>query len=247
MLSPEKMRLADTFLARVSKQIDQCVARAVEVDRRADGETLKHDMSLGRLGSAPRRIVGAERTPTPLRLFCLPFEDLFTGFPRNGVKQIGRIARSSVAPIWNWVGQALLPLETRIYCRDFKSASAAGDHARCKALAANFWPIAGAAMHSALAGESSRRAARQVMKSELVLADAQEAALLLAIAPAVMKIQEILIKPVPMLTDEQLCSLCVIRDDLGVSNPNAAPYVALIAMNRLARPPEALKLTDTLP
>jgi hypothetical protein len=240
MVSPQT-KLLNSFLASLPEQI--AVARAVAGDHLADVELLKHDMSLGRrLGTAPRRIVGPERTPTPLRFFCLPFEDLFSDIPRRGVKHKGRIARDSIAPIWIWVSQILLPFETKLYCRAFKSASAGGDHAQCKTLAANFWPIAGTAMRSALASESGRSAACQVMKNDLIIADAQEAALLLGVARAVMTIQEMLNKPVPRLTDELLRSLCAIRDDLDASEPAAASYVALIAMSRLAKPSEALKL-----
>jgi len=135
-----------------------------------------------------------------------------------------------------------LPLETKSYYRNFKAAIAVADHAKRKIHAADFWLIAGAAMRAALASESGRRTARQILKNELVVADAQEAALLLCVAPAVVKIHALLLRPVPALTQELLHSLGVIRDDLALCEPAAAPYVAVIAMNRLARPWDALQL-----
>lgn len=240
MASPQQTGLPNSSLVSVSEQLERYLAGAVEV---ADDEAPRHDMFFGNV----LRIAGSERTPTALRFFCLPFEELLTVNPRKNVKQKGRIARDSTAPIWTRLGQILLPLETKFYCCNFKSAIAAADHAKGKIHAADFWRVAGAAMRAALASESGRRTARQILKSELVLADAQEAALMLCIAPAVVRIRELLVRPVPALTEELLNSLRNIHDDLAISEPGAAPYVAVIAMNRLARPWEVLQLSRRPP
>jgi hypothetical protein len=219
----------------VAEELELCLARAIEV---SEGEALRHGMTL----SGPAwRLIGAERTPTPLRFFCLPFEDLLTLDPRP-TKQKGRIARDSIAPIWIWLSGTLLPFETKSYCRNFKSAIVAADHAMGKAHAAEFWRIAAAAMRMALASESGRKAARQVLKSELVIADAEEVALLLASAPTIMTVRELMVRPVPELTDEMRHSLHTIDENLVIAEPEVAPYIGVIAMNRLARPWEALKL-----
>jgi hypothetical protein len=244
MLSPERTGLLKSFLGSLPEEIALRLARAVEVDRLSDGKSFPHEMILEGLRPALRRLNGSDRTPTPLRFFCLPFEDLFTVVPRHAVKQKGRIARGSVAPIWTWVSRTLLPLETRNYCRNFKSAIAAANHADSKAQAASFWQVAADAMRDALGSEAERGVARRVLNGELVLADAEEAALMLSIGPAVMSIHEALVRPVPLLTDELLKVLRTIHDRLSETTPDAAPYVAVIAMNRLARPWEALKLHD---
>ena len=54
----------------------------------------------------------AARTPTPLRLFCRPFEDLLTSAPRK-TKQKASIARASVLPVWLWLGRDLIPARNR--------------------------------------------------------------------------------------------------------------------------------------
>ncbi|HLJ52245.1 MAG TPA: hypothetical protein VKT24_02595 [Rhizomicrobium sp.] len=217
----------------MAEALELALARAIEV---SDGEALQHGMIF-------RSPVGrdSERTPTPLRFFCLPFEDLLIAAPRQR-KQRGRIARDSIAPIWTWLREILLPLETSSYCCAFKSAIAAGDHEQAKAHATDFWRIAGAALRAALACESGRSAARQVVKNELILADAEEVARLLSIAPAVMTIRDLMVRPVPVLTGELQLSLRKVHDGLVMSAPEAADYVAVIAMNRLARPWETLNL-----
>jgi len=243
LIAPERSALLKSFLGSLPEQIAARLARAVEVDRLGDGKSLPHELILQSLRPSLRRLGGSERTPTALRFFCLPFEDLFCVASDRGRKQRGRIARGSVAPIWNWLGQTLLPHETKIYCRNFKAAFVAANHSDTKALAETFWPLAGAAMRAALADPDGRETARALLGGDLIVADAEEAALLLCVAGAVMEIQKLLAKPVGELEGKLLTALRAIHDVLVESTPDAAPYVAVIAMNRLARPWEALKLT----
>src|SRR6185295_5440814 len=149
MISPEQSGLLKSYLGSLPEQIALRLAEAVEVDRLADGKTLPHDMILDGLRPALRRLAGSERTPTPLRYFCTPFEDLFTLVPRQNEKQKGRIARGSVAPLWTWLQENLLPQETRVYVKEAKAAIAAGRHDEAKARAETFWPVAATAMRLA--------------------------------------------------------------------------------------------------
>jgi len=238
MLTPERTGLLKSFLGGLPEQIAARLAQAVEVDRLVDGKSLPHEMILEGLRPALRRVAGAERTPTPLRAFCLPFEDLFTLHPRK-VKQKGSIARGSVTPIWAWISQQLLVEQSKDYIRDFKALVLAGKHAQARACAAAFWPVAATALSGAL---SDPKKARGVLGTELIVADAAEMALLLSVGPDVTDIQNLLPRLVPSLTDELLWSLRQIYDRLVANTPDAAPYVAVIAMHRLARPWEALKL-----
>ena len=242
MISPEHSEAPDLFAGNLTQEIASRLARAVEIDRLEVGKFLPHDMMLNRLRPTLQRVNGSERTPTPLRFFCMPFEDLLIDRLRTE-KQRGCISRSSVALIWTWVGQTLLPLETKTYCRNFKTAIAAADHAAGKAHAEDFWAITAYAMREALAGEAGRSTARRVLKDDLVCADAEEVALLLGVAPAIIAIQETLVRPVHELTGDHLRALRAIHDGLIETAPEAAPYVALIATNRLARPVDALKLS----
>ncbi len=239
MISPERTGLLKSFLGGLPEQIAARLAQAVEVDRLVDGKLLPHEMILESLRPALRRAVGSDRTPTPLRAFCLPFEDLFTLVPRK-TKQKGLIARGSVTQIWSWISQTLLAEQTKDYIRDFKALILAGHHAEAIERAAAFWPIASAAMFAKLDGDDKNLAA--VLGSDLVVADAREMALLLSAGPIIAEIQKLLVKPVPTLTDDQLRQLREIYDRLIATVPDAAPYVAVLAMHRLARPWEALKL-----
>lgn len=240
MISPERSGLLKDFLGSLPEQIAARLAQAVEVDRLIDGKMLPHEMILEGLRPALRRAPHADRTPTPLRAFCLPFEDLFTLLPRTA-KQKGRIARSSVAPAWNWV-QTILPEETRRYSADFRGHVLAGAHAEARDRAAAYWPVAAKAIRDNLADPAGARRARQVLGGDLAVADAAEMALLLSVGEDIAQIQRILPKALASLGDDLLWSLREIYDRLAAHMPDAAPYVAVIAMHRLAKPWEALKL-----
>ena len=246
MVSSEKTAKLKSFLGELPELIALRLAKAVEVDRFSDGQLLPHDVILDSLRPALRRLPGSERTPSALRAFCIPFEDLLTDEPLRRAKRKGRMARTAVAPIWNWVGETLLPFESKDYCRNFKTAIAIGNHAAARAYAQTFWPLVGHAIHHALASDTGRIAARAVLGSDLVVADAAEAALLLGIGDAVGRIHQTLVRPVSALSDEMAASLVAIHDAVLATTPDAAPYVAVIAMNQLLHPWEVLKLAPLI-
>ncbi|MBS0472371.1 MAG: hypothetical protein JSR60_14965 [Proteobacteria bacterium] len=227
-----------SFLGGLPEQIASRLAQAVEIDRLIDGKSLPHEMILEGLRPALRRTTGSDRTPTPLRAFCAPFEDLFTLYPRS-TKQKGLIARGSVMPVWSWLSQTVMVEQTKDYIRDFKNLTIAGKHEGARDRAQRFWSDAAAVMQARLA---EKDVARRQLGSDIIAADAGEMALLLSVGEDVSAIQHLMPRPVPALTDDILWGLKDIYSRLIDKVPDAAPYVAVIAMHRLARPWEALKL-----
>ncbi|HEY5084472.1 MAG TPA: hypothetical protein VII48_08130, partial [Rhizomicrobium sp.] len=204
------------------------LAHAIEMDRMMDGKALPHDAILMGLRPSLRQLHGgSSRTRTPLRLFCQPFEDLLTSEPRRA-KQKGIIARATVAPVFTWLGGTLLPNETSAYCREVKSLVMANDDDGALAKAIQFWNQAGQAM-------------RKVFRAEEI-EDAREMALLITAGEEMLKVQTTLPKPPARISEEILWQLRAIYDVLIDRSPDAAPYVAVVAMNRLQRPCEALRL-----
>jgi len=242
MISGDKAKALQAFLGSLPEPMAARLAKAVEVDRLADGKLLPHALILDALRPALRRIAHAERTPAPLRLFCEPFQDLLTDAPLRKEKQKGRISRASVPLVWNWLCQTLTPDAAQNFALGVKRAVLGYHMEEAQARAAEFWPVASAAILSALENETSRKAARRALDGDVVLEDAREMALLLGVAPEVRELQQTLPRLTPQLTDDLLWGLRGIYDRLAETSPDAAPYVAVIAMNRLARPWEALKL-----
>ena len=82
MIFEDKTGLLKTFLGSLPGNVAAKLASAVEADRLLDGHVLPHEAILDGLRPSLRG-ANAERTPTPLRLFCRPFEDLLTSSPRK--------------------------------------------------------------------------------------------------------------------------------------------------------------------
>jgi len=212
--------------------------RMVTVDRLTDGKALPHDMIMEGLRPVLRENQPRERTPTPLRLLCRPFEDfLFNGARKE--KQKGRVARASVVPVWNWL-LTLIPDECNSYRENIKKLVLAYKMEEALECASKFWPVAGEAMRSAIAKDRAR--ARVALNGDLALGDAEDISVILCAGTAMVEIQQLLPKPVPALTDDLLWSLRQIYDRVIETAVDSAPYVPVAAMCRLAKPWEALKL-----
>jgi hypothetical protein len=241
MLSAQKVGVLQAFLGSLPPHVAQRLSKAVEVDRLADGKSLPHDLILDGLRPVLRANERHDRMPTPLRLFCSPFEDLLVNQQR-GSKQKGRIARSHIGPVWQWLSTLLIPKEAHDYEHEVKAliVSLKTDEARTRAMA--FWQEASAAMRNALELDKSRKIAHEALRDRLALADAEEMALLLAVGPDILVLQEKLPKPVPAFTEDLVRAARQTYDHFIATAPDAAPYVAVAAMNRLSRRWEALRL-----
>ena len=176
-----------------------------------------------------------------MRLFCRPFQDLLICNPRRA-KQKGAIARSSLVPVWNWLSQTVIPAETSAYNAEMKALVLQHRTDDAMACAARFWPVAAAAITEALEDADGRKAAQKSLGDSLVVEDADEMALLLAAGDEIEKLAALLPKPVATFSDALLWEVRAVYDAMVVSHPDAAGYVAVVAMNRLARPWEALRL-----
>jgi hypothetical protein len=240
MLSPDKTGLLKAFLGGLPGPIAARLAMAVEIDRLLDGHVLPHDDILESLRPILRRDQG-ERTLTPLRLFCRPFADLLTCLPRRA-KQKGVLARASLVPVWNWLAGSVLPGETISYIADVKALVLGHKNDEAVGRAMAFWPLAGDAMIAALGDPNTRKSLAVLLGDAAAVEDADEMALLLRAGAAIEKVEMVLPKPTPALNESLLWALRTVYDELAVSHPDAAAYVAVIAMNRLSRPWEALRL-----
>jgi len=236
VLSTDKTGLLTAFLGGLPGHVAARLARAVEIDRLMDGKALPHEDILTGLRVVLRRDP-MERTLTPLRLFCLPFQDLLHS-ERRKAKQKGMIARASVTPVWRWLSESLLPEETQRYSAEVKALVVAKRTQDALARVGEFWILASATLSAALA---EPKKARLALIDEMTVADAAEIALLLSCAPSVLKIHALTPSPAPM-SEDLLWELRAIYDAVAASQPDAAPYVPVVALNRLSRPWEGLRL-----
>jgi hypothetical protein len=241
MMPNDKTGLLKAFLAGLPGAAAGRLAMAVEVDRLMDGHALPHEAILEGLRPVLRR-EHYDRTPTPLRLFCRPFQDLLTCVPRTA-KQKAVIARGTLVPAWNWICSDLLPEEAATYTAECRALVLAHKYEDALARAVQFWPLAAAAMTKAVSGSVSRETARKALGGDAAAVDdIAEMALLLSAGEVMESLATLLPAPVPAFNEQLVWQVREIYDQLVKTQPDVAPYVAVVAMNRLAKPWEALRL-----
>jgi hypothetical protein len=240
MIPTGKKEVLQSFLGRLPGDVAARLARAIEVDRLVDGKALPHELILEGLRPVLRVQEGSPRTPTPLRLFCQAFEDLLVNTLRKE-KQKGRIYRPHVMPVWQWVSTTLIPAEAESYSNDIRALVVKARFSEALARAEKFWPVAGAAMEAALVPKLRKKAVT-ALGGDVVANDADDMALMLQTGSALLAVQALLPKPTPSLNEELLWGLRSIYDSVVAMRLDAAPLISVVAMRRLAKPWEALKL-----
>jgi hypothetical protein len=236
----DKTGLLKAFLGGLPRPAAGRLALAVEMDRLMDGHCLPHEDILSGLRPILRQ-ESSDRRATPLRLFCRPFQDLLTSQPRK-LKQKGAISRTSLIPVWTWVCQSLLPQEAQSFIEESKALVLANKLDEAVTRAGLFWPLASQAIRDAISSQSKRQAAQKILAEVFAVEDVEEMSLLLSVAGAIEQLSALLPKPVASFPEPLVWQVRGIYEELAKTHPDAAPYVAVIAMNRLHKPWEALRL-----
>jgi hypothetical protein len=136
----------------------------------------------------------------------------------------------------------LLPAETAVYAAECRTLVLEHKHDAAVARAARFWPLAAAAMSDAIATETGRQAAKKILDDPFAAEDIADMALLLSAGEAIEQLSALLPVPVASFHEQLVWQVRDIYERLVQDQPDVAPYVAVIVMNRLARPWEALRL-----
>src|SRR5262249_9283574 len=160
-------------------------------------------------------------------LFCVAFEDLLIDGPRE-TKQTGRILRSSVAKLWQWLESEglrdkLPPLEKQI-----ATAILTRETKREQELVAQLRAVAADAVRTNFGTLPQQGAARRALNmrfgGEEGLADIEEIALLLEAAHEFDAIRAKLPREIETLTPDLLGTIRDIYDDLSARRPELCPY-----------------------
>ncbi|BCW89924.1 hypothetical protein sos41_30920 [Alphaproteobacteria bacterium SO-S41] len=238
----------DGFLGTVTPAIALRLAKAVETDRLLGG-ALPHDEIMGalrpRLRDAQNRL---SRVASPRRLVCAAFEDvLFDGVRRR--KQRGRIARSSIAPVWSWL-EATLPkdvLELLDVIRD-KLLTSGAEFADTEVAA--FQRAAAAALLKEIpTGEPAdpRIAGGAKLLGGIDIAtDAYDMARMLEIGTDLLRLQREFPKPMHTLSESDISLTRAVWENVVAEHPDSASYVVFLMLGRLEKPWEIMRLAGAL-
>jgi hypothetical protein len=238
---PQKLK---AFLENLPDHLVQQLTQAVERDRLEGGSELPHELLLAGLRSnfstSERHV---NRTPTPMRMFCMPVEDLLVAARRE--KRPGRIARSSLTPVWEWLASDLMPALFRDHYDQLTTAILENDSAKIRESAAAFHEAGAAAISRALEGapegSERRKEIAAALGGEDVVRDADDIAKVLNAAPEIMELRQDLTPRVKTLNREILKKLCASYEALAEQKPDSAGYLIDVAMHRMSRPWEILR------
>jgi len=179
------------------------------------------------------------RTPTPLRLFCGPFEDFLVSGPR-AEKTMGRIARETLTPFWAWLTETVMPEDAARLGDRLVRAVLDGDAEARRVTLADLHRSATAALGVALDAVDRSRAERDAaldrLGGEAALEDVREIAAMVEFAAEFAQVQSDFPRPVGRLDDEQVEVVRRHYQAFSDHMPHLTPYLFILIMNRMNRP-----------
>lgn len=245
----EKLSQLEGFLNALPERELRKLAAAIELDRHEDKFGLPHDamMRLMRPGLARIR---APRIYTPQRILCLPFEDML--IPRDpDPKEVGRIARASIMPMWKWLTTELMPDSWPPLAAAFIAAQKSGQDEEIRKTADAIWAASYRAMSDAFApllgdvGEM-RKLAKHLGGTRR-LEDVREMTSALGLADEVRALKEMLPqKPVLDLTGKQVAEIKRAYQDITLTKPGEELVYILLVIARLLQPFPILKVFSSM-
>lgn len=238
-------RLA-SYLAQLPPPTVVKLASGLERERLRGTKGLPYEMILSGLRPLLASFRGRRPgTPDPLRQFCRPFEDLLVDEGHDGHRQ-GRIARASVMRVWTWIERDLLPdalpdMKGRIVEHTLKGDTVALD-AAVSVMHASAASAILSAIDDARRDAAKRRQAEAQLGGEAGFDDAREIAAVLSIAPAMLKLQQMLPKTIDNFDEGMVAEVKELYEETNASSPTEALYIPFAVMRRLSEPSQILRL-----
>ncbi len=248
MMKSETQEQLKAVLSGLPEKYVEPFVSAVEFDRLAGGN-LPHSLIIESLRPALKKL-GVPRfgTPTPLRLFCEPFEDiLFSGpvFPKSP----GRVSRLSIAPVWDWLSELIPDAHKSLYDlivkqilsrQEEKLTAATGELHRMSANALSTIFL------SYEIGTPEYVAMAKRLGSEAILEDARDIAAVLTIAAYAHRLKEQFPRPILKLDEDDFVFIRAIYDELCERYPNQSKYLVYLLMGRMKKPWHVLSVLPVL-
>jgi hypothetical protein len=243
-----RLHRLDGFLGGVTPSIALRLAKAIEIDRLRGG-ALPHDEILsalrGKLREAQNRL---SRVASPRRLVCAAFEDLLIDDRLR--KQRGRIVRTSIAPVWRWLTETLLPPETLELLDKIRDRLLNASAEFADAEVAAFQKAAAAALlaqiPSSEPGDARNAAAAKALGGADIAGDAYDMARMMEIGPEVLRLQREFPKPMHTLSENDICIVRAVWERVADTHPDCAAYVVFLMLGRLEKSWEIMRLAGAL-
>jgi hypothetical protein len=203
------------------------------------------DMLLQEVRAAVRD--SGERSPrigNPARTFFRPVEPfLADASPER--KLPGRISRSALEPMWNWIARDLVPAETRLYCEEIGRALVVAA-VPPDSIAYPFQALVAERMRAALATADSDDKARRKMSGQIgtpnALGDLRDLLAILSSRNELELIESRLPGHIRNLSDGPLENVKALLDSSICAQHGLQPYALIMVVNRLAAPWQLIRL-----
>lgn len=235
---------------------DEKVAQLTLLIERSRAVVLSSAMADAALGTLRPRLAKTRppRHLTLQRIFCHPFEDLLI-FPEDQDKQFGRIARTSLAPCWEFVLQqldqaAVKELEASLRTAPPPAIGAQADP-RITKLGVTLWNIAARQLRDQIVraeGDAAYRADLVgKLGSETAYLDLVDMTGILEIAGPLEKLRaELSPKPVGKLLEDQVTAIKEGYAALSASGAGLPGYMIAVILGRMTDPFQVLPILDGL-
>jgi hypothetical protein len=185
------------------------------------------------------------RASVPSRLFFTPLEPfLADGAPESG--NSGRIARGSLAPIWEWISRDLLPTMARDYTAQIKDLVGVDKQREARQIAATFQTKVVKSLENCLSSPdivaSSRKRLASYTAARSTFDDLTKMMRALRAREALAKFDEALPEKIAQLDNAAVAKLTAMLNTFGKKNADAVEFALTLIARRLATPWELIRL-----
>lgn len=185
------------------------------------------------------------RIGSPARLFFRPIEPFIADHPSE-LTLPGRIPRTSLAPIWQWIGNHLMPEPTKLYSEQASAALLNSDEKVAAELARRFQDQAAQSIATLLddlhGGERAMRRVAAQIGTRHAMGELRSLSLIIHNQEAFAKISGRLPAQIRNLGDEQLENIVSLIQSNARGNAAAIPFALTLVVNRLAAPWQLIRL-----
>jgi hypothetical protein len=183
----------------------------------------------------------------PSRYFFQPLEPILTEHAPERTN-FGMIARGSLAPIWEWIKQDLLPTMARDYTNTIKQALSANNPREAREVAAAFQNKIAKYLENTLAAaeaaEQARAGLAMYTSSRAAFADLTKILVVLRARDALAEFNKALPERIDKFEDEKLNDWRGKLDAFRTKNAAAMPFALTMVAKRLKTPWHLIRLAS---
>ncbi|WP_407157629.1 hypothetical protein [Bradyrhizobium sp. STM 3557] len=185
------------------------------------------------------------RTANPSRFFFVPVEQLLVdGSPDHA--NLGRIARASLTPIWEWISRDLLPTMARDYNAKMKELIASDNQRELRKGANTFQTKVTKSLEGTLAAPDGIEQIRTKLKAYTaapgVFEDVKKLMQAMQARELLAQFSESLPERIVEFDDPQVKKMTALLDAFRKKNPAAVPFALTLVAKRLKEPWQILRL-----